>query len=103
MSIASTVVWDVTYSPYMGPNIWRDLLPPSSGHYHITLQLVVGSPANHPAAMAEEFDAPTAANIRTVIRTDYTLQLFGRIQRYILGQYREGRLCAGVLDLCDKQ
>jgi len=87
MSFASTVVWDVpSYTPYMGPNIWRNLLRPSSGHYHITLQLVLGLPANQPAAMAEEFYAPTAADIWTAIRTAYTLQLFRRIQRYILGQ-----------------
>jgi len=87
MSIASTVVWDVTsYSPYMGPNIWRNFLRPSSGHYHITLKRVLGLPAHHPAAISEKFDAPTAADIRTAIRTAYTLQIFRHIQRYILGQ-----------------
>ena len=87
MSIASTVVWDVTsYSPYMGPNVLRNLMGPSSGHYHITLQLVLRLPTNHPASMVEEFDAPTAADMRTAIRTAYTLQLFRRIQRYMLGQ-----------------
>jgi len=73
MSIASTVVWDETYSSYMGPNVLRNLLRPSSGHYHITLQLVLGLPANRPAAMVEEFDAPTAADRRAAIRTAYTL------------------------------
>ena len=86
MSSASTVVWDVTYSSYMGPNVLRNLLRPSSGHYHITLQLVLGLPANHPAAMVEEFDAPTADDRRAAIRTAYTLQFFRRIQRYILGE-----------------
>lgn len=82
MSIAGTVFCDVTsYSRYKGPNVSRNLLPPSSGYYHIALQLVLGLSANQ---MVEEFDAPTAADIRTASRTAYILQLFRCIQRYNL-------------------
>jgi hypothetical protein len=56
------------------PTLRINLLSPSSGYYPITHQLILGLPANHSAAQAEELDARTAADIRTTVRTAYALQ-----------------------------